>query len=382
MGQTQSQLHSNYQSSSPGPAVYQMKCLILETRSTSIRMECRPFTQSGQGLSGEDSSVVLCYDFRYDDYQCGSSGDQTIMERLWTPWRMRYVSGETRNTSCIFCTKPESGDDVSSLILHRSERAYIIMNLYPYNSGHVMVIPFQHAADLAELPAEVNQDLWRLVPWATEALRRVLRCEGFNIGLNLGGIAGAGVSEHLHIHIVPRWEGDANFMPILAKTMVLPEMMPITYAKIRAEMEISALHGSSDGSGTVPQAGAIPVVPSRQAVALRRTADGSLVFPKGHIEAGEAAWQTAIREIDEEMGLNGIPAGWAGVLEFEHGGKCRRVANLILNAEPGPSFNDHLGTDTELYSIDDALDVLTHEPARAMLRGVRDEIEALMESPS
>lgn len=301
------------------------------------------------------------------------------MERLWTPWRMRYVSGETRNASCIFCTKPEHGDDVSSLILHRSEHAYVIMNLYPYNSGHVMVIPLGHAAELAELEPVVNQDLWQLVPWATEALRRVLRCDGFNIGLNLGGIAGAGVSEHLHIHIVPRWEGDANFMPILAKTMVLPELLPITYAKIRAEMEISSLHRAADGSDTVPQAGAIPVIPSRQAVALRRTADGSLVFPKGHIESGEAAWQTAIREIDEEMGLDGVPAGWAGVLEFEHGGKQRRVSNLILAADPGDTFSQHLDSDTELYSVDEALSVLTHEPARAMLRTVRAEVEELIE---
>ncbi len=294
---------------------------------------------------------------------------------------MRYVSGETRDSSCIFCTKPEDDEDVSTLILHRSRHAYVIMNLYPYNSGHVMVIPFQHAAELAELEPEVNQDIWRLVPWATEALRRVLRCDGFNIGLNLGSIAGAGVSEHLHVHIVPRWEGDANFMPILAKTMVLPELMPITYAKIRAEMEISELHGSSDGSDTVPQAGAIPVVPSHKAIALRRTADGSLVFPKGHIEQGEAAWQTAIREIDEEMGLNGIPSGWAGVLAFEHGGKQRRVSNLIMSAEPGPTFSEHLDSDTELYPVDEALSVLSHEPARDMLRAVRDEIESLIESP-
>jgi ATP adenylyltransferase len=300
------------------------------------------------------------------------------MERLWTPWRMRYVSGETRDASCIFCTKPNTGDDAEQLILHRSKHAFVIMNLYPYNSGHVMVVPWQHAADLTELPAEVNYDLWDLVPWVTTALKRVLRCDGFNIGLNLGSIAGAGVSEHLHVHVVPRWEGDANFMPILANTMVLPELMPVTYAKIRAEMELAA-RGDSDAGTTVPQGGAIPVLVSEGKIALRRSADGSLVFPKGHIEAGEAVFQTAIREVDEEMGLNAAPAGWGGMLEFEYGGKKRRVANLILAAEPGPEFEQHVGTDTELFSLSDAIEALTHDAAREMLRSVSAVIERIIE---
>jgi ATP adenylyltransferase len=291
---------------------------------------------------------------------------------------MRYVSGETRNASCIFCTKPAAGDDVEHLILHRSRHAYVIMNLYPYNSGHVMIIPWQHASDLSELPPEINRDLWDLIPWVTVALRRVLRCEGFNIGLNLGNIAGAGVSEHLHVHVVPRWEGDANFMPILANTMVLPELLPITYAKIRAELELAERSSSMNGS-IVPQAGAIPVIPSRKAIALRRTDDGSIVLPKGHIEDGEAAFQTAIREVDEEMGLQAAPAGWGGVLEFEYRGTRRRVANLILSAEPGAEFERHLGIDTELYGLPEAIDALTHNPAREMLKSVAPTIEKLIE---
>jgi ATP adenylyltransferase len=294
---------------------------------------------------------------------------------------MRYVSGETRDASCIFCAKPAAGDDVGDLILHRSQHAYVIMNLYPYNSGHVMVVPYQHAPDLADLPPEVNHDLWDLVPWVSSALKRVLRCDGFNIGLNLGSVAGAGVSEHLHVHVVPRWEGDANFMPILARTMVLPELMPVTYAKIRAELELMARNQPVDAE-TVPQAGAIPVVPSQASIALRRTADGSLALPKGHIETGEAAYQTAIREVDEEMGLTAIPAGWGGVLEFEYGGKLRRVSNLILSAEPGVTFAEHLGQDTELYSLPDAISALTHEPAREMLRAASPVIEQLIEDYS
>jgi ATP adenylyltransferase len=300
------------------------------------------------------------------------------MERLWTPWRMRYVSGESRVASCIFCTKPEQDDDVEHLILHRSAHSYVIMNLYPYNSGHVMVVPFRHAADLEGLSAEENHDLWDLVPWVTAGLKRVLRCDGFNIGLNLGSVAGAGVADHLHIHVVPRWEGDANFMPIIANTMVLPELIPVTYAKVRAELALAG-RDSSDSCAIVSQAGAIPVVTSRSSIALRRSAGGSLVLPKGHIEAGEAAFETAIREVEEEMGLTAVPAGWGGTLEFEFGGKHRRVANLILDAEPGPDFDRHLGHDTELYSPREAVDALTHDQARSMLRAVVPAIERLIE---
>ena len=163
----------------------------------------------------------------------------TTMERLWTPWRLRYVAGDVRHEGCVFCAKPAAGDDVEHLILYRGERAYLIMNLFPYNTGHVMVVPFQHAAELSELDPATNAELFGLLPWLTEAQRRVLRCDGFNIGLNLGAVAGAGISDHLHIHVVPRWQGDANFMPILANTMVLPELIPVTYAKLRAELELS-----------------------------------------------------------------------------------------------------------------------------------------------
>ncbi|MCS7051199.1 MAG: HIT domain-containing protein [Thermomicrobium sp.] len=130
------------------------------------------------------------------------------MERLWAPWRLRYVEGTVRHRGCIFCEKPASGDDVGELIVLRGERAYLIMNLFPYNTGHVMAVPYQHAADLAELDRETTAELFELVTWLTAAQRRALRCEGFNIGLNLGAIAGAGISDHVHVHVVPRWPDD------------------------------------------------------------------------------------------------------------------------------------------------------------------------------
>jgi ATP adenylyltransferase len=291
---------------------------------------------------------------------------------------MRYVSGESRSDACIFCSKPALPSDAEQLIVHRGRYGFIIMNLYPYNSGHVMVVPNEHVGDLSELEPAAVTGLFDLLPWATECLRRVLKPDGFNIGLNLGSVAGAGVADHLHIHIVPRWQGDANFMPIIARTMVMPELLPITYAKLRAEFEVSAAAVAAEPTGVVAQAGAIPVLAEQRTIALRKAADDSIVLPKGHIEDGEAAYETTIREIDEEMGLYSEPAGWGGVLDFQASGATRRVAYLLLHASPGPEFDTHLGVDTFLFSPDDAVDALTHDPARELLRSLMPDIERLM----
>lgn len=296
------------------------------------------------------------------------------MERLWTPWRMRYVGGETSGNACIFCVSPDSKDDVAQLILYRGRHAFVIMNLYPYNTGHLMVVPYEHAADLALLRAETRAEMIELVAWTTTAQRRVLHCAGFNIGLNLGSVAGAGVAEHLHIHVVPRWEGDANFMPILANTMVLPELIPVTYAKLRAELELSLL-GKSDESQLVPQAGAVVCLPAEGKIALRRSSDGTFVLPKGHVEPGEAAWQTAVREIDEEMGLHAEIIGWAGTGELRFKGTDRLIAYLIVNGEPGPEFGRHLGVDTFLFDPNKALVALSFENDRRLVQAALEQIE-------
>lgn len=291
------------------------------------------------------------------------------MQRLWAPWRMRYVGGEARDSNCIFCTKQAADSDTENLILYRGEHAFVIMNLYPYNTGHVMLVPYQHIADLDELDPARTAAIFELLPWITSAQRWVLRCQGFNIGLNVGSTAGAGIADHLHVHVVPRWEGDANFMPLLANTMVLPEMIPVTYAKLRAEIELSALaRGANDRA--VPQAGAVVVLPETGKIALRRAADGSMVLPKGHIEEGEAAYQTAIREVDEEMGLRAQVVGWAGTLRTSVNGEERLIAHLITVAEPGPTFAEHLGQDTFLFEPREAVAALTHEPARELLRSI------------
>lgn len=157
-------------------------------------------------------------------------------ERLWTPWRMTYIGGNAKEDGCIFCNRLGADDDVRSLILHRGKNAFVIMNLYPYNTGHVMVVPNQHASEPGELEPATLAEIGTLLAPVTRALKRALACQGFNVGLNIGSIAGAGIAAHLHQHVVPRWEGDANFMPILAATMVIPELIPVTYAKLRAEL--------------------------------------------------------------------------------------------------------------------------------------------------
>jgi ATP adenylyltransferase len=138
-----------------------------------------------------------------------------------------------RDEGCIFCTKPASGDDRASLILHRGDTAFIIMNLYPYNNGHVMVSPFRHVASLEELEEKERGELMDLVVLAVRAIGKEMNPQGFNLGMNLGKVAGAGFDEHLHMHIVPRWQGDANFMPIVGKAKVMPESLEDNYERLR-----------------------------------------------------------------------------------------------------------------------------------------------------
>ncbi len=150
---------------------------------------------------------------------------------------MRYVSGGTHETGCIFCNRLAAADDTGSLIIHRGERCFVILNLFPYNTGHLMMVPNDHVAGPEQVDPAALAEMAELLPTVLGAVRRALRCDGFNIGINVGAVAGAGVADHLHQHVVPRWEGDANFMPILASTMVLPELLPVTYAKLRAELQ-------------------------------------------------------------------------------------------------------------------------------------------------
>jgi len=160
------------------------------------------------------------------------------MDRLWTPWRMAFIQQATEGSGggdCFLCENPAVGPDRDRehFILHRGRRAFVLLNLYPYNSGHLMVAPFAHGGDLPALPEADAAELFALTRRAVAVLRAAYRPEGFNVGMNLGHCAGAGVPDHLHVHVVPRWGGDTNFMPVVGNTKVLPETLDQTYDRLR-----------------------------------------------------------------------------------------------------------------------------------------------------
>lgn len=154
------------------------------------------------------------------------------MKRLWTPWRMKYLEAK-RSEGCVFCQKIADSDDAKNHILYRGKHACVMLNLYPYTSGHLMIIPYAHAGRLADLPMEAQTEMLALLNKSLEVLQRALSPEGFNIGMNLGRAAGAGIDEHIHVHAVPRWTGDTNFMAIFAETRVVPEWLDDTYRKLK-----------------------------------------------------------------------------------------------------------------------------------------------------
>ena len=151
---------------------------------------------------------------------------------LWAPWRMAYLEG-ARGEGCLFCEKPREADDRKSLILYRGPLTYVVMNLFPYANGHLMIVPYRHCADLGQLSPEESLEIMQAARRCTQVLRRAFRAEGFNIGFNIGRVAGAGIADHIHLHIVPRWQGDVNYMPILGVTKVICECLADTYKKLK-----------------------------------------------------------------------------------------------------------------------------------------------------
>lgn len=157
------------------------------------------------------------------------------MEIKFTPWRMAYISNADapHSDECVLCLRGREQPAATNLVLLRGASCYALMNLYPYNTGHLMIVPYRHTADLAGLDAVVADELFELTRRSVAALTTALAPHGFNIGMNLGRTAGAGIDEHLHMHIVPRWNGDANFLPIVGGTKLIPEALEQTYAKLQ-----------------------------------------------------------------------------------------------------------------------------------------------------
>lgn len=161
------------------------------------------------------------------------------MERFWTPWRMPYILSEKKSEECIFCQKVAQGPehDAENYILLRLPHTFAILNLYPYNNGHVLVLSNQHLSSLEELSPEAQAEMMHLVSYLITLMRQSVNPQGFNLGINIGKAAGAGIDDHIHIHIVPRWQGDTNFMPVIAEMRVIPEWLDDTYARLKALIE-------------------------------------------------------------------------------------------------------------------------------------------------
>jgi ATP adenylyltransferase len=160
------------------------------------------------------------------------------MDRLWTPWRYRYVSTAGPEGGCIFCQAAASSDDRGNYVVLRAERNFAILNLYPYTSGHLMIAPYEHVATLAGAHPATLEEMMRLTARAEQALRQLYRPDGLNIGMNLGEAAGAGVPGHIHMHVLPRWTGDVSFMTTVAETRVLPETLETTYERLKAALSV------------------------------------------------------------------------------------------------------------------------------------------------
>jgi ATP adenylyltransferase len=327
----------------------------------------RPLPRPSHGLAAWEI-LRLCYHLRMSE--SGADSQRTGMQRLWAPWRMSYVTGK-KQPGCVFCNALTAGDDVTQLILYRGKTAFLILNLYPYNSGHLMAVPYAHVPSTEECAPETRAELFELAHLGVLAARTVLRCHGFNLGMNLGEIAGAGVAEHVHLHVVPRWTGDANFMPILGNTIVMPELLPVTYARLRAEIErLIAVRDLN----AMPQAGGLVVIPETGSVVLRRSRKGDIVLPKGHIEEDEAAWEAAVREVREETGITARIAGWAGSNVWQDdAGATRHVSHLLMTAAPPKSLPDEV----ILAPIDAAARMLDVSALREMVERLVPILTAL-----
>jgi ATP adenylyltransferase len=158
---------------------------------------------------------------------------------IWAPWRLKYVKDAAKDSEeeCIFCAKPAAGDDTENLIVHRGERCFVILNLYPYTNGHLMVAPFEHVGRIQDIPVETTAEMMQLSQQAISILQERYEPHGFNVGFNQGRVAGAGVEHHIHMHVVPRWGGDTNFMPVLADTRVMPQTLEQAYEALNGAFE-------------------------------------------------------------------------------------------------------------------------------------------------
>jgi ATP adenylyltransferase len=162
------------------------------------------------------------------------------MDYLWTPWRYAYVTTAEKTSGCIFCDLPKAEDDAKARIVHRAQHCYVVLNTFPYTPGHVMVVPFAHLDELQKLSAEAAHEMMDLSQRMERVLRQVYSPDGVNLGMNIGKAAGAGVAGHIHMHVLPRWVADSNFVSVVCETRILPESLERTYERMRAALQSPA----------------------------------------------------------------------------------------------------------------------------------------------
>jgi len=159
------------------------------------------------------------------------------MDYLWTPWRYHYITNADKAQGCVFCDKCQPGDDREMLVIYRGQHNFIVLNKFPYTSGHVMIVPYAHLDQLRKLPAEAAQEMMMLTQTMEQVLRQEYHPDGINLGMNVGKAAGAGVAGHIHMHVLPRWVADANFISVIGETRVLPEILDETWDRLSAAMQ-------------------------------------------------------------------------------------------------------------------------------------------------
>jgi ATP adenylyltransferase len=158
------------------------------------------------------------------------------MDYLWTPWRYAYVSGAERTTGCVFCNAVTLGDDEKMLIVHRGKHCFVILNAYPYTPGHVLIVPYAHLDELQKLPSDAAGEMMSLSQKMESVLRELYHPDGINLGMNIGKAAGAGIAGHIHMHVLPRWVADANFLSVVGETRLLPETLEQTWKRMKAAL--------------------------------------------------------------------------------------------------------------------------------------------------
>ena len=203
---------------------------------TRVQWEHFDYSNRAQTVSNANPAHVTdlfqCYIFRtsFDLLTCPA------MDYLWTPWRYAYVSGTEKATGCVFCEAPKEKDDAKAGIVYRGQHCFVILNAFPYTPGHVMIVPYTHLDELQKLPGNAANEMMSLSQRMETVLRQLYRPDGINLGMNIGKAAGAGIAGHIHMHVLPRWVADANFVSVVGETRVLPETLDVTWGRMREAM--------------------------------------------------------------------------------------------------------------------------------------------------